>query len=144
MPRTAPTYVDACMHSKDHELGSPKHWKSKFEILKSDFFFHDRYRVVLVACTYSLARYTPMTLSILLSPNTVRVTKHSVILFLLRPLSRSIYTHTTTVFHGAISKPHSNTCHHKRPTSSPTSYSSPYTAYHQQQTLVTNHNTCSL
>ena len=53
MPRTAATYVDACMHSKDHELGSPKHWKSKFEILKSDFFFHDRSRVVLVACTYS-------------------------------------------------------------------------------------------
>ena len=67
-----------------------------------------------------------------------------VILFLLRPFSRSIYTHTTTVFHGAISKLHSNTCHHKRPTSSSTSYSSPYTAYHQQQTLVTNHNTCSL
>ena len=77
MPRTAATYVDACMHSKDHELGYPKHWKSKFEILKSDFFFHDRYRVVLVACTYSWARYTPMNLSILLSPNTVRVTKHS-------------------------------------------------------------------
>ena len=47
------------------------------EVELHPFKFVDRYRVVLVACTYSWARYTPMTLSILLSPNTVRVTKHS-------------------------------------------------------------------